>query len=153
MCRLRPRQTTLTLTELYFGNNDMTDVETGHWLLSLVLINHTATLKVTSRFAAHGDRNWWKSQSPDTGRFTGCGFKTLLLSAGKCHNLPLMALLRTIAACYVILFMGLNISLMVRLANVKAISLLIAILILTECFLWVEQPGWVCINSITSHHW
>jgi len=49
--------------------------------------------------------------------------------------------------------MGLNISLMVRLANVKAISLLIAILILTECLLWVEQPGWVCINSITKHHW
>lgn len=72
--------------------------------------------------------------SCDTGRFTGCGFKTLLLSAGKCHNLPLMALLRAIAACYVILFMGLNISLMVRLANVKAISLLIAILILTRVY-------------------
>jgi len=71
----------------------------------------------------------------ETGRFTGCGFKTLLLNAGKCHNLPLMALLRAIATRYVILFMGLNISLMVRLANVKAISLLIAILILTECLL------------------
>ncbi len=59
-------QNTLTLTELYFGNIDMTDVETGHWLRSLVLINHTATLKVTSRFTVQGDRNWWKSQSPVT---------------------------------------------------------------------------------------
>lgn len=52
-----PSETTLTLTELYFGNFDMTDVETGHWLRSLVLINHIATLKVTSCPAVQGDRN------------------------------------------------------------------------------------------------
>ncbi len=33
-------QTTLTRTELYFGNIDITDVETGYWLCSLVFINH-----------------------------------------------------------------------------------------------------------------
>lgn len=71
----------------------------------------------------------------DTVRFIGSEFKAPLLSTGECRNLPLMALLRATATHFVILFMGLNISLMVRLANVKAISLLVAVLILTDCFL------------------